>query len=554
MAQAPADRSRRRRATGARAARAAPAVPGMPDLTNAAQLAIPSVPNISSTPVVRTPNSPFANDPFFREFFGGDSPFGYRDRLQQSLGSGVVVSTDGYVLTNNHVIGDARSEVSVTLLRQARAAGEDRRRRRGDGPRRPEDRRAQPAGARLGRLVEAEGGRMGAGRRQSVRRPQSDGHARHRQRHRPQPRRRRLYEDFIQTDAAINQGNSGGALINARGELIGINTAIFSQTGGYQGVGFAVPSNLAKHVMSELITHGEVRRGNISGDRPLSDDAAHRRGAQGAERQGRVRVRHLRTLGRRTPPASASTTSSSASTASRSRTRRTSCACWRTRPSAARSRWASCATADRSRRRCRSCRRRAARTRRRLGTARAAARDASATCEALVSAPRPVRSGTRHSRAPGGEHAPFRFHTHADSDPSAPDERAARQARFSMRRGPRVRSRWFSRSEMPSARVRLPGPRQSSAVEKDPARRPVPRARRRRMRPSPFERLERADEDGRRRPFGLGHGVHQVVHAVVEIHVGDAGADHRAARCGASGLAPRGRRDRIRRCRLRLRR
>ena len=74
-----------------------------------------------------------------------------------------------------------------------------------------------------------------------------------------------MYEDFIQTDAAINQGNSGGALINARGELIGINTAIFSQSGGSQGVGFAVPSNLAKHVMSELITHKTVRRGNISG-------------------------------------------------------------------------------------------------------------------------------------------------------------------------------------------------------------------------------------------------------------------------------------------------
>src|SRR4029450_1797648 len=73
------------------------------------------------------------------------------------------------------------------------------------------------------------------------------------------------YEDFIQTDAAINQGNSGGALINAKGELIGINTATSSQTGGYQGVGFAVPSNLAKHVMEELITYHAVRRGTISG-------------------------------------------------------------------------------------------------------------------------------------------------------------------------------------------------------------------------------------------------------------------------------------------------
>jgi S1-C subfamily serine protease len=73
------------------------------------------------------------------------------------------------------------------------------------------------------------------------------------------------YEDFIQTDAAINRGNSGGALINARGELVGINTAIFSETGGYQGIGFAVPSNLVRHVMDELIKYGEVRRGTITG-------------------------------------------------------------------------------------------------------------------------------------------------------------------------------------------------------------------------------------------------------------------------------------------------
>jgi serine protease Do len=71
------------------------------------------------------------------------------------------------------------------------------------------------------------------------------------------------YEDFIQTDAAINPGNSGGALVNARGELVGINTAIYSQSGGYQGVGFAVPSNLARRVMDDLIRHGEVRRGSI---------------------------------------------------------------------------------------------------------------------------------------------------------------------------------------------------------------------------------------------------------------------------------------------------
>src|SRR4029077_7548294 len=73
------------------------------------------------------------------------------------------------------------------------------------------------------------------------------------------------YEDFIQTDAAINPGNSGGALINMRGELVGINTGIFSQSGGYQGIGFSVPSNLARHVVDDLIKYGEVQRGTLGG-------------------------------------------------------------------------------------------------------------------------------------------------------------------------------------------------------------------------------------------------------------------------------------------------
>jgi S1-C subfamily serine protease len=89
------------------------------------------------------------------------------------------------------------------------------------------------------------------------------------------------YEDFIQTDAAINPGNSGGALVNARGELVGINTAIFSETGGYQGIGFAVPSNLARHVMDELIKFGEVQRGTIAGItlQPLTTRLAEQLGA-----------------------------------------------------------------------------------------------------------------------------------------------------------------------------------------------------------------------------------------------------------------------------------
>jgi Do/DeqQ family serine protease len=248
------------------AARSTDSARGLPDLTGAAQIAIPSVPNISSQQVVRTPNSPFLNDPIFRDFFGGADPFGYRERLQQSLGSGVVVSADGYVLTNNHVIGDARAEVSVTLpdKRELRAKiiGVD-----------PEtdlavlkiDARNLPVLAwgdssklKVAEWVLAIGNPFGvlnqtvtlgiiSATGRNIDGPQAS------------------FVDFIQTDAAINQGNSGGALVNSRGELIGINTAIFSQSGGSQGVGFAVPSNLAKHIMEELITYGAVRRGTILG-------------------------------------------------------------------------------------------------------------------------------------------------------------------------------------------------------------------------------------------------------------------------------------------------
>jgi Do/DeqQ family serine protease len=242
------------------------AVPGMPDLTNAAQLAIASVPNISSTSVVRTPNSPFANDPFFRDFFGGDSPFGYRDRLQQSLGSGVVVSTDGYVLTNNHVIGDARSEVSVTLpdKREMRAKvvgideATDLAVLKIDARNLPVLAWGDSSTLKVAEWVLAVGNPFGVlNQTVTLGIVSATG--------RSLEGRLATYEDFIQTDAAINQGNSGGALINARGELVGINTAIFSQSGGSQGVGFAVPSNLAKHVMDELITYGAVRRGTIDG-------------------------------------------------------------------------------------------------------------------------------------------------------------------------------------------------------------------------------------------------------------------------------------------------
>jgi Do/DeqQ family serine protease len=253
--------------TGAPAPARAPtsAIAGLPDLTQAAQVAIPSVPNISSQQVVRTPNSPFLNDPFF-EFFGGQSPFGYRDRLQQSLGSGVVVSADGYVLTNSHVVGGAGAEVSVTLSDKrelpAKIIGIDEAT---DLAVLKIDARNLPALAwgdssklKVAEWVLAVGNPFGV-LSQTVTLGIVSATGRNLQ------GSLETYVDFIQTDAAINRGNSGGALVNARGELVGINTAIFSESGGSQGVGFAVPSNLARHVMDELITYGAVRRGTITG-------------------------------------------------------------------------------------------------------------------------------------------------------------------------------------------------------------------------------------------------------------------------------------------------
>jgi serine protease Do len=246
------------------AAQAAPPVSLGPDFTRVAGQAVKGVANISSVQVVRRQNSPFENDPFFQYFFGDQDMFGSRDRRSLSLGSGVIISADGYVVTNNHVVGDNVREITVALSDKREVRG----RLIGTDPATDialikVDETGLPAvpwgdssKLQVGEWVLAIGspfqlsqtvtaGIVSAVGRSNV------GFSE--------------YEDFIQTDAAINPGNSGGALINTRGQLIGINTGIFSQSGGYQGIGFAVPSNLVQHVVDELMKYGEVRRGTIGG-------------------------------------------------------------------------------------------------------------------------------------------------------------------------------------------------------------------------------------------------------------------------------------------------
>ena len=262
--------ARSRQADGADEAAAPALQPGRPgaqpppDLTAAAQRAIESVPNISSTQIVRE-RSPFFNDPFYRFFFE-DEAFGYRQRREQSLGSGVVVTPDGYVLTNNHVVGNARAEVMVLLpdKREMRATvvgvdeDTDIAVLKVDARNLPTLPWGDSSKLRVAEWVLAVGNPFGLlSQTVTLGIVSATG--------RSLEGRLATYEDFIQTDAAINRGNSGGALINARGELVGVNTAIFSETGGYQGIGFAVPSNLVRHVMEELIQYGEVRRGTITG-------------------------------------------------------------------------------------------------------------------------------------------------------------------------------------------------------------------------------------------------------------------------------------------------
>ena len=242
----------------------------LPDFSRIAERTVPAVANISSTQIIRRQNSPYSNDPFFQLFFGDPGDIqGGPGRASKSLGSGVIISGDGYILTNNHVVtGDQRRvslrdiDISVSLSDKREMPGQvvgvdpdtDLALVKVNARNLPTMPWGDSSRLKVAEWVLAIGnpfqlnqtvtlGIVSATGRHNVGLAQ--------------------YEDFIQTDAAINPGNSGGALINARGELIGINTAIYSQSGGYQGIGFAVPSNLARKVFGELQKYGEVRRGSI---------------------------------------------------------------------------------------------------------------------------------------------------------------------------------------------------------------------------------------------------------------------------------------------------
>jgi serine protease Do len=236
--------------------------------------ALPAVVSIASSRIVKVPQTPFFNDPFFQQFFGGQFQRGPQQERERGLGSGVMVSPDGYILTNNHVI-DKATDIKVMLADKREFPGKVV----GADPKTdiavvkiaatslPTITLGDSSKINVGDYAFAIGNPFGVGETATMGIISATG-------------RNGLdiedYEDFIQTDAAINPGNSGGALLNAEGQLIGINTAILSGgSGGNQGIGFAIPINMAKHVMDDILKNGKVVRGYIGvGIQELTPDLA----------------------------------------------------------------------------------------------------------------------------------------------------------------------------------------------------------------------------------------------------------------------------------------
>jgi serine protease DegQ len=252
---------------------APPAAPSraVASYSDAARKAMPTVVNIYTSKETKVARHPFMDDPVFRYFFGeqGDA----QTQRTSSLGSGVIVSDKGYILTNHHVV-EAADEIEVALADARRAKA----RVVGSDPdtdlavlklelkNLPSITFAQSEQARVGDIVLAIGNPYGVGQTVTSGIISALG-------------RNHLgintFENFIQTDAAINPGNSGGALVDINGNLIGINSNIISPTGGSQGIGFAIPSSLAKQVMEQLIATGTVTRGWVGiGVQDLTEELA----------------------------------------------------------------------------------------------------------------------------------------------------------------------------------------------------------------------------------------------------------------------------------------
>ena len=231
----------------------------LPSLAPVLKEVTPSVVNVYTQTRVRV-RSPLLDDPIFRRFFNvPDVP---RERVSQSLGSGVIVDAEnGYVLTNNHVIARA-DEIAVGLKDgrslEAKLIGTDPDTDLAVIQIPPEDLRAlqlaDTDNLQVGDFVIAVGNPFGLGQTVTSGIVSALGRT---------GLRGLEYQNFIQTDASINPGNSGGALINLRGELVGINSAIFTPSGGNVGIGFAIPASMARYVMDQLIQFGEVRRGTL---------------------------------------------------------------------------------------------------------------------------------------------------------------------------------------------------------------------------------------------------------------------------------------------------
>lgn len=231
---------------------------GVVSYSAAVKVAAPAVVNIFTTQKVKQAANPLMNDPVFREFFGNQLPDQSNQKNENSLGSGVIVRADGYILTNNHVIAQA-DQIVVGLNDGRRAVakviGTD-----------PDTDLAvikidldklpvlpfKLSGNEVGDVVLAIGNPFGVGQTVTQGIISATGRS---------DLGINTYEDFIQTDAAINPGNSGGALIDVAGNLIGVNTAIFSQSGGSLGIGFAIPAQVCQQVLNSILKDGRVIRG-----------------------------------------------------------------------------------------------------------------------------------------------------------------------------------------------------------------------------------------------------------------------------------------------------